>query len=388
MERARGRDSMTRAERRLLRDVDWVLVLLVTGLALLGLVLVASATQASRGDPSSWRFVGKQAGFLAVGVLLAATLVFVDPEALRRVSPYLYAANLGLLLAVKLFGRESLGAQRWLQLGPVDVQPSEFSKLILIITLASLVSRWERGVDGWLAFAKAGLYVVPPFGLVLLQPDLGTSLVYVAVFLGMAYAGGLAGWKVAAVGGLGLGTVVGWIMAHLRYGLPIPLKDYQLKRLIVFANPDMDPLGAGYHVLQSEIAIGSGGLAGRGLFSGSQNQLNYLPEQHTDFIFSVLAEELGFVGGVAVVLVYLAILWRAARIMATARDRHCCLLAAGVASMLLFHVLVNIGMTMGVMPVTGVPLPFLSYGGSSLLTNSAAVGLLLGVGMRRRKILF
>ncbi len=379
---------MARAERRLLRDVDWVLVVLVTALALLGLVLVASATQAGLDDRSSWRFVAKQAGFMAAGFILAASLAFVDPEVLRRASPYLYVLNLGLLLAVKLFGRESLGAQRWLQVGPVDLQPSEFSKLILILTLAAVISRWERGVDGWLAFVKAGLYVLPPFGLVLLQPDLGTSLVYVAIFMGMAYAGGLAGWKVAAVGGLGLGAAVGWIVAHLRFGLPIPLKDYQLKRLIVFTNPEMDPLGAGWHVLQSEIAIGSGGLSGRGLFSGSQNQLNYLPEQHTDFIFSVLAEELGFAGGAVVVLLYLAILWRAARIMAAGRDRYCSLMAGGIAAMLTFHVLVNVGMTMGVMPVTGVPLPFLSYGGSSLLTNSAAMGLLLNVGMRRRKILF
>lgn len=379
---------MVRADRRLLRDVDWLLVALVTALALLGLVLVASATQARLGDRPSWLFVTKQATFMVAGLALAVVLAFSDPAVIQRAAPYLYVVNLALLLAVRLFGRETLGAQRWLQVGPADVQPSEFSKLILIVTLAALIARWERGVDGWLAFFKAGLYVLPPFGLVLIQPDLGTSLVYVAIFMGMAYAGGMAGWRVVAVGGLGLGTAIGWIVAHLRYGVPILLKEYQLRRLIVFTNPEVDPLGAGYHVLQSEIAIGSGGLTGRGLFSGSQNQLNYLPEQHTDFIFSVLGEELGFVGAALVICCYLAILWRAARAMAEARDRYCSLLAGGIISMLVFHVLVNVGMTMGVMPVAGVPLPFLSYGGSSLLTNSAAIGLLLNVGMRRRKILF
>jgi rod shape determining protein RodA len=223
---------------------------------------------------------------------------------------------------------------------------------------------------------------------VLKQPDLGTSLAFVAITLGILVAAGAPGRILAPIVVAGLGSVIGAVVAHFRWGLPLPLEDYQLKRLIVFTNPGIDPLGSGYQLRQSIIAIGSGRLVGKGLFAGTQNQLRFLPFQHTDFIFSVIGEELGFIGGIAVLTLYLFVLWRGLRIAAMARDYFGALLSVGVVSMLAFHILINVGMTLGMMPVTGIPLPFMSYGGNSMITNMAAVGLLLNVYMRRHKIVF
>ncbi len=200
-------------------------------------------------------------------------------------------------------------------------------------------------------------------------------------------AGARLGHMLAIYGG-GLACAVGAIAAHFRWGLPLPLKDYQLKRLVVFMNPGVDPLGAGYQLRQSVIAVGSGRLFGKGLFSGTQNQLRFLPFQHTDFIFSVIGEELGFVGGACILILYLLVIWRGVRIAASAKDTFGALLATGVVSMLAFHIIVNIGMTIGVMPVTGIPLPFMSYGGTSLVTNMVGIGILLNVHVRRHRTLF
>lgn len=375
-------------ERRLLKNVDWRLVGLVLVLGLLGVLAVASATQFQRGRPETWGYAARQATWLAIGLgVLAASLAF-DYHLLARWARPLYALNLLLLLAVRLAGREALGAQRWLQIGPIDLQPSEFAKVLLIVTLASQLSRQEGRMPRWRDLVLPALHALPPMLLVLSQPDLGTSLVFLAILAGMLYVGGVPGVRLAALGLGGLGAAVAAIAAHFRWGLWLPLRDYQLKRLIVFVDPESDPLGAGYHILQSKIAIGSGGLTGHGLFAGTQNQLNYLPEQHTDFIFAVIGEEWGFLGGALVILLYLLIVERGIRTVAQARDQLGALLAAGVVAMLAFQVLINIGMTMGVMPVTGIPLPFLSYGGSSLIANSVALGILLNVHLRRRKILF
>jgi rod shape determining protein RodA len=222
-----------------------------------------------------------------------------------------------------------------------------------------------------------------------LEPDLGTALVFVVIAAAMIFVAGFPGWKMLLLGGTPIGGVLGWFLAHEKWGVSMwPMQTHQIDRLRTFFNPTADPTGTGYQVMQSKIAIGHGGLLGQGLFKGTQNQLGFLPEQHTDFIFSVVGEELGFRGGITILALFMVLLWRCMAIAATSRDRYGSLIATGVTAMIAIHVLENVGMTMGVMPVTGIPLPFISYGGSSLMANMIAVGLVLNVGMRRQKLMF
>lgn len=222
-------------------------------------------------------------------------------------------------------------------------------------------------------------YVGLPFLLVMKQPDLGTALVFMAIFFGMIFAAGVNLRLLMIIFGAGVACMP--IFWHF-------LKDYQKMRIMVFMDPNVDPLGSGYHIIQSKIAIGSGMLFGKGLFGGTQSQLNFLPENHTDFIFAVIGEELGFVGATFVLILYSIMLYRGSKVANEARDNFGVLLAVGITSMLTFHVLVNVGMTAGIMPVTGIPLPLMSYGVSSLTTNLVAVGILLNIYMRRQKIMF
>lgn len=373
-------------ERRRKRDIDWALIAAVLLMACWSLPMIASATQApSTGDYS---MVKKQAVSIMVGILVAAAAAFVDYSDLQRFSRLIYGANLVILALVLVTGDSSLGAQRWIQVGPVPLQPSEVAKIAVIITLAAALSRGKDEPRGWACILSAFLHIAPPMLLVLRQPDLGTSLVFMAITVGMLFVAGASTRRLALLVGSGLAGVVGAIVGHFRWGLPLPLKEYQLKRLIVFTNPGIDPLGSGYQLRQSMIAVGSGRLVGKGLFAGTQNQLRFLPYQYTDFIFSVIGEELGFAGAVILLALYVFIIWKGLRIAAAARDDFGALLAVGVVSMLAFHILVNVGMTVGVMPVTGIPLPFMSYGGTSLVTNMAGIGLLLNVYLRRHKIVF
>ncbi|MGE5485384.1 MAG: rod shape-determining protein RodA [Ignavibacteriales bacterium] len=373
-------------ERHLRRELDWALIAAVLALAGISLPMIASATQAlSTGNYSS---VKRQALSIALGLAVAAIVVSIDYSDLLRFSRVVYILNLGLLASVMVAGRTTLGAQRWIQIGPVPVQPSELAKLCVITTLAAALSRRESETCGWPQIISAFIHIALPMALVLRQPDLGTSLVFMAIAFGMLFAAGAPGRALGFLIVAGLGGITGAIVAHFRWGFPLPLEEYQLKRLIVFTNPGIDPLGSGYQLRQSMIAIGSGRLVGKGLFAGTQNQLRFLPFQHTDFIFSVIGEELGFIGGMAILALYLFVLWRGLRIASMARDSFGALLAVGVVSMLAFHILINIGMTVGMMPVTGIPLPFMSYGGTSLITNMAGIGLLINVYMRRHKIVF
>ena len=276
-------------------------------------------------------------------------------------------------------GHSALGAQRWIQLGPITVQPSEFSKLIMIVSLAALLEDKVGKLNDLHELLPVAAYVGIPFFLVLKQPDLGTSLVFMAIFLGMIFACGI---NLKILGGLmaaGLASMP--ILWHF-------LKDYQKMRIMVFMDPNVDPLGSGYHIIQSKIAIGSGMLFGKGLFGGTQSQLNFLPENHTDFIFAVVGEELGFIGAALLLILYFIVLWRGIKIARDASDNFGMLLAVGITSMLAFHVLVNVGMTTGIMPVTGIPLPLMSYGVSSLTTNIMAIAILVNIHMKKQKLLF
>ncbi|MBI3975951.1 MAG: rod shape-determining protein RodA [Armatimonadetes bacterium] len=362
--------------RRLLRDLDGILLGTTILLIAVGLVVLASAT-ASLGGPGP--YLKTRLFHLAVAAVAMVAVMAVDYRRLAASGRVLYLGNLALLGAVLVVGVTRLGAQRWIPLGPFGgFQPSELAKIALILTLARhLADRTPpASVPAFVPYlAHAGI----PILLIVAQPDLGTAMVIGAILLGMLF---LAGARLGALGGLGglalMGAPFLWSVLH----------DYQQRRLLVFLDPGIDPLGAGYAVTQAKIAVGSGQLWGKGLFAGTQNLLRFIPEQHTDFIFTVIGEELGFVGAVCVLALFLIWIWRALRIGATASDRLGRLIAGGIAAMVVFHVFVSVGMTVGLMPITGIPLPFLSYGGSSLLAMSMATGLLLNIGMRRRRILF
>jgi rod shape determining protein RodA len=317
----------------------------------------------------------RQATWIGLGTVVLLAALSIDYRTLLRHAYSIYAVVLFSLVLVPLVGVSGGGARRWLSLGPMSLQPSELMKVALVVVLARQLHRWagerrlpiRRLVPGLLLLA-------PPAYLVLRQPDLGTVIVL-----------GLATFTVLLLAGLPLRLVV---LALLVVGPVLPsawnhLKPYQKQRLVSFFNPQADPLGAGYHVRQSQIAIGSGMVRGKGYLEGTQNKLNFLPEQHTDFIFSVYAEEWGFLGSAALVSLYLALVLRGSVIASRARDNSGALLAAGLTGVIFWQMAINVAMTSGALPVVGITLPFLSYGGSSILALMASIGLMMNVSMRR-----
>ena len=364
---------------RYLRNLDWILIWTILLLTGIGMVLIASATHGDALVSGSNRFVQRQGLFLLVDVLLAAGIISLDYHSLKRLALPLYGFTVLLLLGVMFFGHASLGAQRWIQIGPATFQPSEFSKAFMIVCLAAFLDEHSEYLEQWKDYLPACLFMVIPFVLVLRQPDLGTALVFVAIAFSMFW---VCGFKLKWIGVLtamfACATPVLWQFLH----------EYQRNRIRVFLDPELDPFGAGYHVIQSKIAIGSGMLWGKGWMQGTQSQLDFLPENHTDFIFAVAGEEFGFIGAVIILLLYMLLIWRGLTIALNAEDRFGTLLAAGITGMYLFHVLVNVGMTIGIMPVTGVPLPFLSYGVSSLTTNMLLAGVLQNINVRHTRLQF
>lgn len=361
------------AERQ--RKIDFALIAIAAGLAVLSL-LVLNSIGAGSGEGA--QFAKKQGVWLVAGLAVMVAVGFFNYTRLRHYLPFIYGLNLAMLIVIYMVGSTALGAQRWIEIGPFRFQPSEFSKLMVIVTLASYLAERKGEIAGWRDILLAIGHVVPFIVLILLQPDLGTALVLVAVLAGMLVVGGVTPKQMLVL----------MFLAYLAIGLVFKfnlLHDYQMKRLVVFVNPEVDPLGSGYNLRQSIIAIGSGGLAGKGLFSGTQSRLNFLPPavRHTDFIFAVLGEELGFAGGLALIAGFFLLLTRSLRAASLSRNYYGLLIGTGIVSMWAFQLLVNIGMTIGIMPVTGIPLPFISYGGSSLIMNMAAVGLLLSIFSRR-----
>lgn len=364
---------------RYIRNLDWILILTVFLLTGIGLVLIASATHTEALRTGVNYFVQRQGLFLTVNVLLVILLLRLDYHVLKRVALPLYVITLLLLLGVMFFGHSTMGAQRWIRLGPVIFQPSEFSKMFIIVCLAAFLDKQDSRLEHWKEYLPAGIFLLVPFVLVLRQPDLGTALVFGAIAFSMFW---VCGFKT---------RWIAWMTGVLICLSPLIwhfLREYQRNRIRVFLNPELDPFGAGYHVIQSKIAIGSGLLLGKGWMQGTQSQLKFLPENHTDFIFAVAGEEFGFIGSLVILLLYLILIWRGLTIALNAEDRFGILLASGITGMYLFHVLVNIGMTAGIMPVTGVPLPFLSYGVSSLTTNMLLAGLLLNIDLRQTRLRF
>jgi rod shape determining protein RodA len=376
-------------EPRIWRNLDYIFVGSVVALLVISLLVLSSAASNITADP--YYYVKRQLLNICIGLAGLFMVLLVDYNRLKHYQLPLYVLNLVLLVGVLVVGDDAKGAQRWIDLGFYQFQPSEFAKVLMIITLACLLQKKHDKLNRWQDIALPFMYIAPPMLLILKQPDLGTSLVLIAILFGMLYVAGANSRILLTIIAGGIIVLVVAIYAHYNFGLPVPLKDYQLQRLVVFLNPYNDGqggTGAGYHIIQSQIAIGSGSWWGLGYGQGSQVQLNFLPEHHTDFIFSVIGEELGFVRTVGVLGLYFIILYRMVRIAAQAKDLFGALLVSGVASLYAFHILVNVGMTIGIMPVTGIPLPLLSYGGTSMLANMLALGLVLNVNLRRQKILF
>ena len=292
----------------------------------------------------------------------------------RFFSTYAYGAGLLMLIAVLLFGDMGKGAQRWLDLGFIRFQPSELMKLAVPMMVAWYISKFTMPPRTTHIIVGFGLVVVPTI-LIAKQPDLGTSLLIASSGIFAIFLAGMSWRLISVVGGLiGAFAPVMWFFL---------MKDYQKQRVLTFLNPESDPLGSGYHIIQSKIAIGSGGVNGKGWLQGTQSQLEFLPERHTDFIFSVFAEETGFIGVIILLSIYLFIILKGLNIAFHARDRFGLFLALGIVSSISFYFLFNLGMSIGLFPITGLPLPLVSYGGSSLVTNFFAFGLLLNIGMRR-----
>lgn len=373
-------------ELRMLRNLDYGLIIVTLALSGIGMAVIASAAMGY--DPAhASTFVYKQVAGLAIGLVLMAVVLLFDYGEFSRMYRTLYFTNLALLGLVLLVGFEQYGAKSWLRFGPVQMQPVELTKVFLVLTLSHLLSQQEQMTSLW-DMVPPFIHVLPSVLLIMKQPDLGSMLVVLAMLVGAMYIAGAPGWRFLLFGGATIGGVAAWVWAHLQWKIWLPLSGYQLGRLLVWIDPEPYAQDWGYNVIQSRIAIGSGGLWGKGLFQGTQNQLGFLPEQHTDFIFSVLGEEWGFVGGALVLVLFLFVLWRVLAAALQAKDRYGMLICGSVFSMLLFHLVENVGMTMGVMPVTGIPLPFISYGPTAMVANFVAIGLVLNVQLRRQKIMF
>ena len=366
------------------RELDWVILGSVMLLCIAGIFTIKSALHL---DQHPLDMVRKQIVGAVVGIVAAVFLARTDYELLlKRAAPYLYPLNIFLLLVVLTHfgGHEAKGASRWIRLGPVQLQPSEFAKIILIGTLALFLTRHSAAITEWRTVLRSLVHMGVPMLLIARQPDLGTALVLLAIWTGMMVIAGAKPVHLLALTLMGIVLFVG--LWHFNPGHV--LKDYQKNRLQVFLNPASDPRDTGYHLRQSEIAIGSGGISGEGYGRGTQSNGKFIPEQHTDFIFTIVGEEGGFIVCAGLLALYLLLLVRGVLIMAECEDQLGRLLAAGVLSMLTFHIVVNAGMTMGIMPVVGVPLPFFSYGLSSLLVNLLAVGILLSVAARKHRVMF
>ncbi|MGQ9823678.1 MAG: rod shape-determining protein RodA [Desulfotomaculales bacterium] len=441
---------------RMFRGLDYTLLLTAAGIIFFGLVVIGSASLEFTDDSFSqltrlnffvrllhldFTYVIRQFFWVLAGLFFMLLVIYFPYEDLVKQSRLLYFLNLVLLAAVLFKGHTAYGAQRWIGVGPLAFQPSEFAKIFIIITLAGFLAKKRGNLNRFRDLLSCFCYVGIPLLLILAQPDLGTSLVFLAVMFAMLFFADARPLLLVEIVGAGLIFVFvlvaghaylhdadlnlekelqacelqkkeaaaagnqaaaagleqkyadlarSYQSAHRRHELfhKYTLKEYQMTRLFIFLNPESDLLGDGYQIWQSLISIGSGGFTGKGLLGGTQTHFTFLPVRHTDFIFSVVGEEFGFAGAVILLGLYFLVILRGIRIMLEARDFLGSLLSAGVVSLFAFHVFVNVGMTSGIMPVTGIPLPLFSYGGSNMIMSMTALGLLESVYVRRKKILF
>jgi rod shape determining protein RodA len=351
-------------------QINWGLILLLGSVATIGFAMLYSA---AGGDMQPWAV--RQMMRFAAGIGIMISVAMIDTRIWMRYAYFVYGVGVLLLVWVDVAGVVGMGAQRWINLGPLSVQPSEIMKVAIVLVLARYfhgLSHEQIGRPQYLVWPLVLIGI--PSALVMLQPDLGTATMLVLTGAALFFMAGVRIWKFLLVGAAGLGAMP--VLWHF-------LREYQKQRILTFLNPENDPLGSGYHILQSKIALGSGGLFGRGFLEGSQSHLNFLPEKQTDFIFTMLAEEFGLVGGLTLLSLYILIIAYGYAIALRSRSQFGRLLALGLATMFSLYVFINVGMVMGLLPVVGVPLPLVSYGGTSMLSLLFAFGLLMGTYIHR-----
>ena len=360
--------------RRLLTNFDWSVLISVLFLITCGIVLIYSATYNTAGISTKSLYT-RQIYWALIALVAFFITITIDYHRIARYGAALYILNTLLLVYLLVSGNSRAGVNRWISfMGFFSFQPSEFMKIILVLILAAYLSRRYKEDIKIREIATLAILVGLPFVLVMKQPDLGSAILLIPIFIViLLVAEAPLIWLISLVG-------AGFTAAPIIWRR---LKPYQVNRILSFIKPHLDPLGIGYQVLQSRIAVGSGGILGQGFLSGTQSQLKFIPQHHTDFIFSVLAEEWGFLSCVLVMGLFLFIILKGIDFAIHAKDRLGTLIAMGIVSIFAFHVIINIGMVIGLMPVTGIPLPFLSYGGTSLVSNMAAIGLILNIHMRR-----
>lgn len=381
-ERARGRRrrAAAAADVSFLRRLDWLLLGGVVALVAYGLWAINGITHADvAGSPHY--FLTRQIAFVAAGAVAFGIALGLNLSSLQRYWRPIYIGTVLVMLLVFLAGPVTRGSRRWLDLGPFRFQPSEFGKLLFVLAIAGfLAERSKRINDPRTVLSAVGLAALP-IGLVFIQPDFGTALVYGAALAALLFVAGTRWLTIAALAAvvvLGAALIL-WVLPAS--GMHV-LQPYQVKRITGFLHPEADPAGATYNITQSKVAVGAGGLGGRGVAGATQTNLSYLPEHATDFVFASFAEQRGFFGAAILLCLYLLVVWRGIRIITVARDPYSAIVAGGIVVAFLFQIYVNVGMTMGIAPITGIPLPFLSVGGSSMIANLAAMGVLLSIHAR------
>lgn len=369
-------------ERRLLSNVPWGMVALIITISLMGLTAVYSATYSASGPSSLFT---KQIVWICLGIAVMFAALIPDYHTVGRYAYVLYALSIFFLILVALVGRTGMGAQRWLPLGPFAFQPSELAKLSLVLALARYFAEDpRRGGYELRDLVVPGIMVLIPLVLVMKQPDLGTALMLLFSTTVLVVLAGIKLRSVMVI--VILGAVVAsavFLVTPVRSKIWKSLKPYQQKRITAFLDPSSDPLGSGYHATQAKIAVGSGQTTGKGFRRGTQSQMAFLPERHTDFIFAVIAEERGFLGASFLIILYVILLLVGIDAAMSSKDKMGALMAGGIVGMLSLYVCINIGMAAGILPVVGVPLPLVSYGGTSIITTFLAIGLLLNIRSRR-----
>ncbi len=365
-------------KRKILKNIEWSILISTIILVIIGLVALTSATK-----NSNYEELKKQILWLTISIPILIVVIFVDYDIFAKISPILYGIILILLVAV-LFTSAINGATSWFDIGPFSFQPAEFAKVVIVLFIAWLITKIQKnGRDQINRVLKLGLLLIAfavPVLLIIKQPDYGTAMAFVSAFIFMLFVAGLKKRYIIP------SILLVVILVPVLYFFVLP--EHAKSRIDVYLNPDLDPRGAGYNIIQSKLAIGAGQLLGMGLFKGNQTQLGFLYPKTTDFIFSLIGEEMGFVVAASIIFLYVVLITKSIYVAKTAKDDLGSYIAIGIAGIFFFHMLENIGMTMGLLPITGVPLPFVSYGGSSLLSNFIMIGLLLNISGRRQKAIF
>lgn len=374
---------MLKFDRRLIKNFDWITFLIVIFITVIGIMTIYSATRPPIETGTHPDFYLKQMLWLFLSIVALFVVILIDYIWFYRFSYLLYGIGIILLFITSLVGSTNMGAQRWIDLGFISFQPSEFFRLIFLLAFSSYLVNLGKNKKSNISIGGILVFAILPMILIISQPDLGTGLLILSLFCVLLISKGISR-KIIIITVI-IGVISIPFLGHIVWN---GLKDYQKNRLIAFINSDIDPKGIGYHITQSKITIGSGGFWGKGYLKGTQGPLRFLPEKHTDFIFSVYAEERGLIGSFFLLFIYLIFFIRGLDTAIKAKDEFGRLVAIGITVMFFIYFFVNIGMTVGIMPVVGVPLPFMSYGGTALLSNFVAVGMLINIRMRRFELFY